>query len=121
MLDLHQLIDQRLAEAGQAVKNNENDPGEKRFHEGRIEILLRGKKLKGAFALIRMRGVTGTKSQWLLIKMKDEYADARRNPVSSQPESVKTGKTIKDWKEKLKVMEKRKKYHNLKIGTALEL
>jgi hypothetical protein len=39
LLDLHQLIDQRLAEAGQAVKNNENDLGEKRFHEGRIEIL----------------------------------------------------------------------------------
>jgi hypothetical protein len=39
LLDLHQLIDQRLAQAGRAVKNNENDPGEKRFHEGRIEIL----------------------------------------------------------------------------------
>ncbi len=73
------------------------------LREGRIEIFLRGKKLKGAFALIRMRGAVGTKSQWLLIKLKDEYADARRNPVSSEPESVKTGKTIKDWKEKLKV------------------
>ncbi len=39
LLDLHQLIDQSLAEAGQAVKNNANDPGEKRFHEGRIEVL----------------------------------------------------------------------------------
>ena len=39
LLDLHQLIDQRLAEAGQTVENNANDPGEKRFHEGRIEIL----------------------------------------------------------------------------------
>ncbi len=76
------------------------------LREGRIEVFLRGKKLKGAFALIRMKGATGTKSpksNWLLIKMKDEYADARRNPVSSEPESVKTGKTIKDWKEKLKV------------------
>ena len=72
------------------------------LRDGRIEIFLRGKKLKGAFALVRMRGTTGTKSQWLLIKMKDEYADGRRNPVSSEPESVKTGKTIKDWKEKLK-------------------
>ena len=39
LLDLHQLIDQRLAEAGQSVENTENDPGEIRFHEGRIEIL----------------------------------------------------------------------------------
>ncbi len=82
------------------------------LREGRIEVFLRGKKLKGAFALIRMKGTVGTKSpksNWLLIKMKDEYADARRNPVSSEPESVKTGKTIKDWKEKVKAMEKRKK------------
>ena len=39
LLDLHQLIDQRLAEAGQAVDNTKDDPGEIRFHEGRIEIL----------------------------------------------------------------------------------
>ena len=81
------------------------------LQEGRIEVLLRGKKLKGAFALIRMKGATGTKSlksNWLLIKMRDDHADARRNPVSSEPESVKTGKTIEDWKEKIKAMEKRK-------------
>ncbi|MEE9118491.1 MAG: hypothetical protein V3U02_07850 [Calditrichia bacterium] len=39
LLDLHKLIDQRLSEAGQSVENTENDPGERRFHEGRIEIL----------------------------------------------------------------------------------
>ncbi|MBW1753579.1 MAG: hypothetical protein JRJ46_10890 [Deltaproteobacteria bacterium] len=39
LLDLHQLIDQRLAEAGKAVDKTKNDPFEKRFHEGRIEIL----------------------------------------------------------------------------------
>ena len=31
----------------------------------------------------------GDKPQWLLIKRRDEGADARRNPVSTQPESVK--------------------------------
>ena len=34
------------------------------------------------------------KSQWLLIKRRDEEADARRNPASTQPESVQTGRTI---------------------------
>jgi hypothetical protein len=29
-----------------------------------------------------------------LIKRRDEYADARRNPVSTQPESVLSGRTI---------------------------
>lgn len=79
------------------------------LREGQIEIFLQGKKLKGAFALIRTGDKSVEKSRWLLIKMKDEYANARRNPVSSQPESVKTGKTIKDWKKKIKEREKKSK------------
>lgn len=35
---------------------------------GKIEILLNGKKLKGAFVLIRMKGKD---KEWLLIKKKD--------------------------------------------------
>jgi hypothetical protein len=38
LLDLHQLIDHRLAEGGQSVDNTKDDPGETRFHEGRIEF-----------------------------------------------------------------------------------
>jgi hypothetical protein len=40
--------------------------------------------------------------------MRDQYADARKNPVSSQPESVKTGKTIKEWKRKIREVENKK-------------
>jgi hypothetical protein len=32
----------------------------------------------------------------LLIKRRDEKADARRNPESTQSESVKSGRTIED-------------------------
>ena len=39
LLDLHKFIDQRLAKAKQSVDSTEHDPSEKRFHEGRIEIL----------------------------------------------------------------------------------
>src|SRR5438034_9834166 len=41
---------------------------------GRVEVLLHGKKLKGGFALIRLRGQNGGKDNWLLIKMRDQYA-----------------------------------------------
>jgi bifunctional non-homologous end joining protein LigD len=41
---------------------------------GRLEFELHGKKLNGRFALIRMRGQRGGKENWLLIKMKDEFA-----------------------------------------------
>lgn len=84
------------------IKDGKEVPMETCLKDGRIEVLLRGKKLKGAFALIKTRWKEGNKSQWLLIKMKDEYADARRTITSSEPESVKTGKTIKEWKEKMK-------------------
>lgn len=61
--------------------------------DGTIEIFLEGKKLYGAYALV----LTGKPDdqRWLLIKMCDEYADARKNPVSSQPKSALTGRTMK--------------------------
>lgn len=65
------------------------------YKNGQIEVHLHGKKLNGGYALIRT-SMDGNKKQWLLIKMHDEYADARRNPVSSQPESVLSGKTIEE-------------------------
>ena len=52
------------------------------------------KKLKGGYALIRTGA--GKDTRWLLIKMKDDGADARRNPVSTEPESVLTGRTLKE-------------------------
>jgi hypothetical protein len=32
--------------------------------------------------------------RWILVKTRDDAADARRNPVSTQPESVLSGRTI---------------------------
>ena len=34
------------------------------------------------------------RERWLLVKMADEEADARRKPVKTQPESVLSGRTI---------------------------
>jgi bifunctional non-homologous end joining protein LigD len=43
---------------------------------GRLEFVLHGKKLRGKFALVRMKDRGRGKPQWLLIKMKDEFAKA---------------------------------------------
>ena len=59
---------------------------------GHAQIWLEGEKLRGGWSLIRTNA--GKKPQWLLIKRRDEGADARRNPQSTQPESVKTGRTV---------------------------
>ena len=34
--------------------------------------------------------------QWLIFKLADEHADARRNPVRTEPDSVLTGRSMKD-------------------------
>jgi DNA ligase D-like protein (predicted 3'-phosphoesterase) len=59
---------------------------------GHARIWLEGEKLRGGWTLQRTRG--GEKPQWLLIKRRDEAADARRRPQSTQPESVRTGRTV---------------------------
>lgn len=69
----------------------------KSFEDGKIEISLEGKKLKGGYVLIR----TGkNKKRWLLKKMDDEEADARRKPLKTQPESVLSSKTIEEISDK---------------------
>lgn len=59
---------------------------------GHVEVWLQGEKLRGGFTLIRTQ--SEPREQWLLIKMKDNEADARRNPVSTQTKSVVSGKTL---------------------------
>jgi DNA ligase D-like protein (predicted 3'-phosphoesterase) len=59
---------------------------------GHAKFWLEGEKLAGGWTLQRTHA--GAKPQWLLIKRRDEGADARRNPQSTQPESVRTGRTI---------------------------
>src|SRR5947209_3845365 len=50
---------------------------------GRLEIELAGEKLQGRFALIRMvRPSRGGKENWLLIKMKDEFAESTKARAS---------------------------------------
>jgi DNA ligase D-like protein (predicted 3'-phosphoesterase) len=60
--------------------------------DGLIEVWLEGEKLKGGYALKRIE--TGRKSRWLIIKMNDEHADARRRPTRTEPASVLTGREL---------------------------
>jgi DNA ligase D-like protein (predicted 3'-phosphoesterase) len=61
--------------------------------DGHAKFWLHGDKLEGGWTLQRTHG-EGEKAQWLLIKRRDDGADARRNPESTQPESIKSGRTI---------------------------
>lgn len=70
-------------------KNLKSHTMQTAFRRGEIEVELRGKKVKGGFALVRMEG-----KNWLLIKMKDAHTNVQKNLVKSSPESVKSGKTV---------------------------
>jgi DNA ligase D-like protein (predicted 3'-phosphoesterase) len=73
-------------------KEGREVPMEQTVDDGHVEIWLEGKKLKGGYALVRTG--SGDDTRWLLVKMRDREADARRNPVSTEPESVLSGRTI---------------------------
>jgi len=62
--------------------------------EGKVEVWLDGMKLQGGYVLIRTG--KGDDVRWLLIKMNDDEADARRNPTSTEPESALTGRTLEE-------------------------
>ncbi|MBD3209902.1 DNA ligase [Candidatus Micrarchaeota archaeon] len=66
------------------------------YKEGKIKVWLEGKKLGGGYSLVK------TGKNWLLIKMDDEKADARRNPTSTEPLSVKSSRSLKEIKQESK-------------------
>jgi DNA ligase D-like protein (predicted 3'-phosphoesterase) len=63
------------------------------YAKGEMEIDITGKKIKGKYALFKISTINGKKS-WLLIKMKDKYADATKDPVKKHPNSVKSKKSL---------------------------
>lgn len=68
------------------------------YEMGTVEVELHGEKLKGGYALIEMKG-GNMKGKWLLTKMNDDEADARRNPVSTEPDSVVSGRSLEEIEE----------------------
>ena len=65
------------------------------YESGHINVFLEeGKKISGGYALIRTD--SGDDERWLMVKMDDDQADARRNPVSTQPDSVATGRSMEE-------------------------
>ncbi|AZA80888.1 3'-phosphoesterase [Chryseobacterium lactis] len=77
----------------------------KELHAGSLKFVLHGKKLKGEFALVKMKN--GENNAWLLIKHKDDFAespyDAEEN---TSPKSLVT-KFLEE-KKSLKISPKKK-------------
>lgn len=67
-------------------------PMEEQLKNGHATFILKGKKLKGGYTLIQTQ--KGKNEKWILKKVDDEEADARRNPVNTENKSVLTGRTM---------------------------
>ncbi|MFO0959237.1 MAG: non-homologous end-joining DNA ligase [Isosphaeraceae bacterium] len=55
------------------------------IESGRLEFALHGGRLRGKFALVRMKGRGKGKPQWLLIKLADEFARAEAGSPAGKP------------------------------------
>ena len=60
------------------------------LHKGSIKIRMKGQKLKGEFALVKL--ASGGENSWLLIKHKDEFATT--TDILKKNKSILTGRTI---------------------------
>jgi bifunctional non-homologous end joining protein LigD len=75
----------------------EADPGNA-LKQGKILLRLEGKKLAGAWTLVRMKGrKEGDKEPWLIIKSGE---DAPRISARKEDQSTRTGRTMKQIHEK---------------------
>jgi len=78
------------------IKGGSNDDAVKSaIEDGSFKFMLHGEKLKGTYAMART-GEQGGKTQWVIFKVDDKYADARRNPTSTEPNSVATDRSMKE-------------------------
>jgi bifunctional non-homologous end joining protein LigD len=59
------------------------------IEDGRIEFVMHGERLKGKFALIRMKPRGKGKPQWLLMKLKDEFAEAGSDGKEPKPQTAR--------------------------------
>ncbi|MDI5893262.1 DNA polymerase ligase N-terminal domain-containing protein [Flavobacterium algoritolerans] len=66
------------------------------LQKGHLSFILNGKKLKGEFALVKLK--TKQENTWLLIKSKDQYANDE--DVLQQDKSVLSNKTLESMEKK---------------------
>lgn len=67
---------------------------EEAYAEGKLEVWLDGKKLKGSYALIRTGGMQ--KKGWLFFKMKEDHPVSTGDIITTEPNSALTGRTLEE-------------------------
>lgn len=76
----------------------------KELHAGSLKFILHGKKLKGEFALVKMKNTE--ENSWLLIKHKDDFAESDYN---AEENTAKNSQVTKFLEEKKSLKSSKKK------------
>ena len=68
------------------------------YRKGDFKFVLRGRRLKGSWVLVRTRrrGEEARQDQWLLIKHRDATADPEADPTEAFQTSARSGRTMQD-------------------------
>jgi bifunctional non-homologous end joining protein LigD len=64
------------------------------YERGDLKIVMHGKRMFGGWVLVRMRRDDAGRAQWLLIKHRDEFANADVDVTAVATTSVTTGRTM---------------------------
>lgn len=75
------------------------EPGDdpvKALNSGKLTFQLDGFKMKGEWALVRIRGRSTKGNEWLLIKHRDGYATNKVDVTEAAPNSVVSGKDVEE-------------------------
>jgi bifunctional non-homologous end joining protein LigD len=76
------------------------EPGDdpvKAVERGKLTFSMRGKKMRGEWALVRLaRGKSSKGNEWLLLKHRDQYANEEIDITAVAPRSVVSDRTVDD-------------------------
>lgn len=103
----------QLWDRGHWIAQSDGDPL-KALKAGHLKMVLDGERMKGGWALIRLRDKAKrpgkkVRHNWLLIKEKDDYATPGEEEALAAGTSIKTGRTLEEIAQGKKKTAARKK------------
>jgi len=76
---------------------------EEGLRSGKLDFVLEGRKLKGRFALVRIKPSARSRAksadeskEWLLLKKRDSHSSAERDITKEEPRSILSGLTVEE-------------------------
>ena len=76
------------------------------IRDGKVEVFFDGSRIRGGYAFIRIHRADEEREDWLLIKLRDRYVGSLPEDLEELPQSVITGRTVKDLKRSAKTKAK---------------